>query len=94
MRRTDRICTQVHTVGVRGEGDVDAIVDHHPRWCARHGLDCRSDEPGQLPVAQTRFTDVDDVDAGRRSATNETEQTLCARRDDPVPVGDEADQRA
>ena len=52
------------------------------------------DEPGQLPVVQTRFADVNDVDAGRRRVPDETEQAVGARRDDPAPIGDEADERA
>ena len=49
---------------------------------------------GQLPVVQARFADVNDVDAGRRGATDETEQAVGARRDDAAPIGDEADERA
>ena len=81
-------------MGACGERYVDTIVDYHPRRRARHGCEYLTNEPGQLPVVQPGFADVNDVDTGHRSMTDEPEQAAGARRIDAAPIGDETDERA
>jgi hypothetical protein len=88
----------VDAVRRRRQRDVGAAVDQHPRGRVSHRAEHARDEREQIAIRESRFSNLDEIDAAFRRTAGGLDNTIQARRSSQrrvaAPIRDQLEDRS